>query len=91
MDKMEALKEVNKWLSWMQETKGPLPIYDAKVIKAIEQAFDDAQRYNELLMTVVNKYPDETCHDTALRYITRAEQCTSVLHARPSATQEPSK
>ena len=27
------------------------------------------EKYNELIMAVSNKYPDETRHETALRYI----------------------
>jgi hypothetical protein len=33
----------------------------------------DAERYNELIMAVENKYPGETRHETALRYIREAE------------------
>jgi hypothetical protein len=32
-----------------------------------------AAKYNELLMAVAQKHPDETRHETALRYITQAE------------------
>ena len=32
-----------------------------------------AAKYNELLMAVWHKYPGETRHETALRYITQAE------------------
>ena len=32
------------------------------------------QRYNELLFAVGQKYPNETRHQTALRYIQQAEQ-----------------
>ena len=32
------------------------------------------KKYSELVMAVSRKYPDETRHETALRYITDAEQ-----------------
>ena len=39
------------------------------------------ERYYELIMNVVNKYPNESRHETALRYIRQAEssdnQCAS--------------
>ena len=36
-----------------------------------------AAKYNELLMAVWQKHPGETRHETALRYITQAEQRTT--------------
>lgn len=33
-------------------------------------------KYNELIMSVGNKYPNETRHQTALRYILQAENNT---------------
>ena len=41
-----------------------------KVLKRLE---DLREKYNELLYAVGNKYPDETRHQTALRYIIQAE------------------
>lgn len=35
------------------------------------------QRYNELLFSVSRKFPNETRHQTALRYIQQAEQFDS--------------
>lgn len=35
---------------------------------------DYERLYNELIMAVGNKYPDESRHQTALRYIQNAEQ-----------------
>ena len=34
------------------------------------------ERYNELIMAVGNKYPNESRHETALRYIRQAEECS---------------
>jgi len=42
----------------------------------IEIAQLDA-KYNELIFSVANKYPDETRHETALRYIQEREQRVS--------------
>jgi hypothetical protein len=38
-----------------------------------EELVRDARRYRELVMAVGNKWPDETRHETALRYIRTAE------------------
>ncbi len=48
---------------------------DIKALRAALAAPDEvAAKYNELLMAVGKKYPSETRHETALRYITEAEQ-----------------
>lgn len=44
------------------------------------------EQYNELLMAVGKKYPGETRHETALRYIRQAEMCEpnsarAIVHA----------
>jgi hypothetical protein len=44
---------------------------ELKQLKADRDALRDL--YNELLFSVGNKYPNETRHQTALRYITQAE------------------
>lgn len=62
---------------------------DIKVIlKAVEPLLSEVglvderlAKYNELLFAVGRKYPDETRHETALKYIRRAESVTSTLHA----------
>jgi len=33
----------------------------------------ELQKYNELIMAVQNKWPNQTCHETALKYIMQAE------------------
>jgi hypothetical protein len=47
------------------------------VLAALDAALAEpdaiAAKYNELLMAVAQKHPDETRHETALRYITQAE------------------
>jgi hypothetical protein len=40
---------------------------------AIEQSII-ISKYNELIMTVASKFPNETRHETALRYINEAER-----------------
>ena len=56
------------------------------------QKYDNAQdngyirlheKYQELIMAVARKFPNETRHETALRYINQAEalsECASVPH-----------
>jgi hypothetical protein len=46
---------------------------DKKMIKLRNRNRYLEKRYNELLMRVVNKYPGETRHETALRCITEVE------------------
>lgn len=36
------------------------------------------QKYHELLWAVANKYPDESRHETALRYIQDAERPSDI-------------
>ena len=55
--------------------------------EALETAAMDAALYRELLYQVETKYPGETRHDTALRYIRQAEECNSVAQA----AQEPDR
>ena len=55
------------------------------LIKRYNQLFDENNKattikakYNELLMGVASKFPDESRHETALRYITSMENVASV-------------
>jgi len=45
----------------------------SRLTDAIEDLEDRADKYYELLYAVQNKFPDETRHETALRYIQQAE------------------
>ena len=45
--------------------------------KPAQEEITDAERYKELIYAVGNKYPNESRHETALRYIKRAESNTS--------------
>lgn len=51
------------------------------LIKEAEQA---SRKYEELIMAVGNKYPNETRHETALRYIKSAENQTDVTSKKES-------
>ena len=48
-----------------------------KRINVMETSIDIKDKYNELIMAVGNKYPGESRHETALRYIKRAEHVDS--------------
>ena len=53
-----------------------LPL-EAKLFATPQPASEDARdaaRYRELIYAVRSKYPDESCHETALRYIRQAEE-----------------
>jgi hypothetical protein len=64
--------------------KGASPFFDIDVAlslhsdtSALDALTKDAELYKELLYAVGSKYPNETRHQTALRYIRRAEEpCT---------------
>lgn len=56
---------------------------DAECERRVEEA---TKNYIELLMAVGNKYPGETRHETALRYIRQAEQSSDVAS---EATTQP--
>jgi hypothetical protein len=43
-----------------------------------ERRAEDLRKYEELLYAVAQKYPGETRHETALRYIKRAETSVEV-------------
>lgn len=45
-------------------------------------------KYNELLLSVGNKYPGESRHETALRYIKQAETTDSPDAAMSTPTRE---
>ncbi len=47
-----------------------------------KQIFDLQEKYHELLWAVEKKFPDETRHQTALRYITQAEQTVPESEAK---------
>jgi len=57
------------------------------LIATYEKGFKDGaaqpaqELYNELLLAVGNKYPNETRHQTALRYIQQAENCDTGYQA----------
>ncbi|MDA3835144.1 MAG: hypothetical protein PF495_17305 [Spirochaetales bacterium] len=63
MDKRPCTEAIDKlFLELSQFT-------NAKTAKEI----DYQEKYGELIMAVCNKYPNETRHETALRYIQQAE------------------
>jgi len=51
-----------------------------------ERADKAESAYDELIMAVVNKYPGESRHQTALRYIQRAETSSADAEARQKGT-----
>lgn len=64
---IEAVKHIDGgYKDFPLEAVPPLPTDDDRV-RELES------KYNELIMAVACKFPDETRHDTALRYIRNAE------------------
>lgn len=53
----------------------PTHIPEQDYIRHLE---DISVKYNELIFAVGNKYPNETRHETALKYIRRAEKSDGV-------------
>ena len=73
--------EQNGWAIELAYTEQALPKKDSNETHVVESQNsavkvpeDVSAAYEELIMAVGNKYPGETRHDTALRYIQQAEQ-----------------
>lgn len=49
---------------------------------------DITEKYNELIMAVCNKYPNESRHETALRYITERESSSNEGACKSAAPKE---
>jgi len=60
---------------WSQDEKRKVAITAANLIEENEQS-NIEKLYYELLWAVTEKYPDETRHKTALRYIKEREMST---------------
>lgn len=61
------------------ESLDNLVIHQLKEIEHYAYQLDDLRaKYDELIMAVGNKYPNETRHQTALRYIQQAERGTTL-------------
>ena len=59
---------------------------------ATQQAVqEERKKYEELIMAVGNKYPGETRHETALRYIKQAEMSSGVASESLSPSKEGGK
>jgi len=65
----------------------PTYIEQSVRVEQLERELDEAKRnYMELIMSVGNKYPNETRHETAKRYIQERENMPS--HGPDSAIKE---
>ena len=60
---------------------GPILVGEpyAQMQATIEAQAAEIAKYNELLFAVGNKYPNETRHETALRYIRAAENSANAM------------
>jgi multidrug efflux pump subunit AcrA (membrane-fusion protein) len=61
-----------------------LPLYSTPVIDDYVQR--DAWRYRELIFAVARKFPNESRHETALRYIKRMEEPSTTSSAAMKGT-----
>jgi hypothetical protein len=83
---MTMREEFEKWLSRVESAWPPeelaYGIWQAayRAGQASVEAERDAlrEKYEELIMAVGNKYEGETRHQTALRYIVKAEEPTTM-------------
>ena len=66
--------------------RGMVAAYDTPEERELERV---RKLYNELLHAVARKYPGETRHQTALRYIQQAERGNTQEDARTSAAASP--
>ena len=67
-------------LNYTANTLETLYRENADLRKQLEQAEDWKTKYHELLFAVGQKFPDETRHQTALRYIRRAETGNNIAY-----------
>ena len=78
----EAGQESMKWNgihSCHPDCQRPACVHTRKAVEAEREACAGTQeKYMELLYAVTNKFPDETRHQTALRYIKNAESQTNM-------------
>lgn len=51
--------------------------YIEEIVKEYNRLKEIERKYNELIYNVCNKFPNETRHETALRYIKNAETLSS--------------
>ncbi len=59
-------------------------MYQVRATKAEQRVEELSVRYNELIMAVGKVYPDESRHETALRYIVEAEnRCSGPAQEAP--------
>jgi hypothetical protein len=63
----------------------------AELVACREGADKLGDSYNELIMAVGNKYEGETRHQTALRYIIKAEEPTAMHSVACDAARKESK
>lgn len=60
---------------------GPLQdLIQKEIILAVEK---EREKYNELILAVENKYPNETRHETALRIIKNSQRGSETTSANP--------
>jgi hypothetical protein len=87
-DKIKQLPDgVNVWTNICDPVDGKwktnVQAFDSTDLKAIVSDLEVKKRalekYDELIMAVVNKYPNETRHETALRYIRERENPSSSM------------
>lgn len=92
LDELERLRAVAEQQLGTREL-GSTYLYETDVDaymtalrNSAEELIRDARRYRELLMAVGAKWPNETRHKTALRYIQRAE-AQQLLGGQPIAQE----
>lgn len=71
---IECPHDTPTWESYKEKWK--------QFAERINLHYDQLEKYNELIMTVARKFPDETRHQTALRYIQEAEQGDPIASAQ---------
>ncbi len=66
----------------------PLSLDNLPLYAAPPPASPSDARYHELIMAVASKYPGESRHQTALRYIMQAEQSRSTGSAQKTSIEQ---
>ena len=81
-----AIKTIGTGLAYEKSTASQVKSAGGELLRqaeSIEKMEESAVKYQELIMAVGIKFPDESRHETALRYIQQAEShCEGPVEAK---------
>jgi len=74
-ERLNLVVALNNMAGAINEPGGPHPYEVANVLRYLATLVTDNVRYTELLYAVSDKFPHESRHETALRYLLERETC----------------